>query len=55
MLTAILIYSVVLNWLQHKQTDRLIEQIEEMEYFQSELSSKMEELDSIAETYEQEW
>ena len=46
-LMALLILSVILNWLQSEQSDRLIEQIEAMEYYQQVLSSHVDELENM--------
>lgn len=46
-LMVLLAFSVILNWLQSKQSDRLIEQIEEMKYYQSVLSSHVDELERM--------
>lgn len=48
-LLVLLIFSVILNWLQCKQSDRLIEQIQEMEYYQSVISSQVDALENMEE------
>ena len=40
-----LVWSIVLNWLQSEQVDRLMSEIEDMEYLQTELTSYFNELE----------
>lgn len=44
-----LVWSIVLNWLQSEQVSRLMEEIENMEYVQSVLSTHIDELENTEE------
>lgn len=44
-----LVWSIVLNWLQSEQVSRLMEEIENMEYVQSVLSTHIDELKNTEE------
>lgn len=48
-LAALLLLSAILNWLQCEQTDRLLERIEEMEHYQSVISSQVDEIEIMEE------
>lgn len=43
----LLLLSVIFNWMQMERSDRLSEQIEEMEYYQQVLSSHVDDLESM--------
>ena len=40
-----LAWSIILNWLQGEQVDRLTKQVDDMEYLQTVLTSQAEELE----------
>lgn len=44
-LVLVLVWSVLLNWFQDEQVDRLMKQVEDMEYLQTVLTSQVEELE----------
>lgn len=45
LLLILLVWSLILNWLQGNQVSRLMKEMDEMEYVQSVLSSHIEELE----------
>lgn len=47
LLLILLAWSIILNWLQDNQVSRLMEEMKEMEYTQSVLSSHIEELERM--------
>ncbi len=47
LLLILLVWSLILNWLQGNQVSRLMKEINEMEYVQSVLSSHIEELERM--------
>lgn len=44
-----LLWSLFLNWLQSKQVDRLMEEVKNMEYLQTVLTSHIDELEGNGE------
>lgn len=47
LLSALLVWSIVLNWLQSKQVDRLMQEMNQMEQLQSDITSHIEELEDV--------
>lgn len=47
LLLILLVWSLILNWLQGNQVSRLMKEMNEMEYVQSVLSSHIEELERM--------
>lgn len=46
-------FSIVLNWLQGNQVDRLMKEIDNMEYSQAVLSAHIEELEHMVDAEEE--